>query len=755
MKRKNENKKRGFVKKFGVGAMLTATLFCGGTLLSGCMADGKDGANGENGKSGATWYSGTATPTIATNPGSVGDFYFDEDDNLIYKLTETGWVLVADISGAPGQDGQPGQPGQPGQDGEPGKDGASFLSGVTDPTVELGKNGDTYLNYITYDLFTKSYGVWSWVANIKSEQTQTPTINKTTINKQGGLNNPVLITEDDITDVVLTYKDNQALTLYGPNRLNYQTADFKTNSWSSYNIISREENGFKIDAKELSEVSNANTISYDYIAEFTGKLWLTCDASCTGDVTDLGMRMSLNGTAQQLCRGTGKLQEAVDVTAGDTVRLTFYTHIGTSAANVLSYKNIMLNYGDNPIDYTDYFADASTKITTATRSIDLTTLTFDDLTTTGTIAGNAGYYGFKFELNEKLPAEYYPSDNESFANVTIEGLPLISYNAAYRNEIGIGIGSGGTAFAYLGEGFTRTTAAEWFKNNPVTISYVTDNEEVSYVKLDASKVQKGCMLVSDEDFTVSYTFTTPKEKSKSIVCFGDSITGMATNGSDYVSMIERSSDFNAYNVGFSGASWTDYPSGGRYLPFSMCRLVDSVCGGDFSTQEASVAGGNVPEVYAERLETLKSVDFNTVDYITIFYGTNDWGNGSTLKSADDTNTTNKQYSNMEDAINYTITKLNKNFPQAKIIVLTPYWRILNKEDCLVTPNKSGDYLYDYSKYMEEVAKKNDVLRVVNMFDLLPINYDNYKSYIPDGTHPNESLKNIIANIIIRNIERFS
>lgn len=225
---KQKQTTRNVLKKFGVGAMLTATMFCTGGLLSGCMADGKDGKDGANA---AAWYYGTATPTLDNRPGQVGDYYIDQDDNKIYQLTTEGWVEVANFgSGAQGPAGQPGadgedgvtphigangnwyigtqdtgikaqgqngadgQPGENGQDGVTphigangnwyigtqdtgikaqgqnganGQDGTSILTGLTEPDSADGKNGDVYLNETNFDLYKKQDNTWVKIGNIK------------------------------------------------------------------------------------------------------------------------------------------------------------------------------------------------------------------------------------------------------------------------------------------------------------------------------------------------------------------------------------------------------------------------------------------------------------------------------------------------------------------------------------------------------------------------------------------------------------
>ncbi len=56
-----------------------------------------------------------------------------------------------------------------GKDGVDGKDGMSFLYGQGRPATTLGKDGDTYLDSTTWDLYAKKNGAWSKTGNIKGK----------------------------------------------------------------------------------------------------------------------------------------------------------------------------------------------------------------------------------------------------------------------------------------------------------------------------------------------------------------------------------------------------------------------------------------------------------------------------------------------------------------------------------------------------------------------------------------------------------
>lgn len=568
-----------------------------------------------------------------------------------------------------------------------------------------------------------------------------------TITKTGNSYNPVILSETGISDVKINYSDGQNLSILGINRFNIEESSFIMNSYNGRYTITKENNGITIESPEFETVIDSGYAYTDIVAEFSGKMWVSCEAMTNGNIKDVGMRVVVNGESQELCRGTGKLAESVEVKQGDSIRIYFHSHIGTTAANTISYKNIMVQYG-TLTDYVPYIENISSLKNTYNTIILNGNEGIEAYTTDTTASGGTDY---RFTYNTKITDagdKVLPTNNDKTANLTVNGISLKSYNEIYNNQIGIGIGVSGAISIYLGSGYTRTALIEYLKDNPITIKYATSTQE--FIGLDDNiELSTGNIITSEDDFSVTYSYFAEQDKY-TLVCFGDSITGMFQNETDYPSMISREANIKAYNVGFSGTTWIDYPGSNSHIPFSMNRLVDAVCSRDFSSQDANVA--SCGSLYAERLNTLKSIDFTKVDYVTIFYGTNDWAYGSLLKSENDSNTEQKQQSNVESSVEYCINKLKKTYPNLKIIVLSPYWRLLNKNYCDTTPNKNEDYLYEFSNLIENTSENKCNVETINMYNILNINSNNYTQYLFDEVHPNENLKHIISNNIINKIK---
>ena len=131
-------------------------------------ADGKDGVNGLNGKDGKDGTDGLNGKDGAD--GKDGRDGIDGKDGLNGKDGK---------DGTDGRDGVDGEDGLPGPKGDKGEDGYSFLTGEGTPDNSLGKNGDTYLDILNFDLYKKDYNIWNKITNLNgssSSGSSTPTI---------------------------------------------------------------------------------------------------------------------------------------------------------------------------------------------------------------------------------------------------------------------------------------------------------------------------------------------------------------------------------------------------------------------------------------------------------------------------------------------------------------------------------------------------------------------------------------------------
>ncbi|MDD5932958.1 MAG: InlB B-repeat-containing protein [bacterium] len=122
---------------------------------------GDKGDTGETGPQGPAGEKGDKGDTGETGPqGPKGD----KGDT-----GETGPQGPKGDKGDTGETGPQGPAGEKGDTGEAGKDGASFLTGTGAPADDTGKDGDSYLDYSTWDFYIKSNGAWTKIGNIKGQ----------------------------------------------------------------------------------------------------------------------------------------------------------------------------------------------------------------------------------------------------------------------------------------------------------------------------------------------------------------------------------------------------------------------------------------------------------------------------------------------------------------------------------------------------------------------------------------------------------
>lgn len=222
--------------------------------------------------------------------------------------------------------------------------------------------------------------------------------------------------------------------------------------------------------------------------------------------------------------------------------------------------------------------------------------------------------------------------------------------------------------------------------------------------------------------------------SKVIVNLGDSIFGNNDSETGISNLLSNILKCTVYNCAFGGTRAirrSDNPTG--YEEFDFSSLVDSIVSGDFTAQETALTdhGSSMSSVFPNRLQRLKNIDFNKVDIVTFNYGTNDYG-GYYVKN------------NYIEGYTEAIGKLQAAYPNIKVILITPTYRLWYAED--------GSFLEDGDTrigsnnttllMVVEDAKTvaaNLHIQVIDVYNC-GINKFNYSRYFPsnDGTHHNEN-----------------
>ena len=129
-----------------------------------------------------------------------------------------------------------------------------------------------------------------------------------------------------------------------------------------------------------------------------------------------------------------------------------------------------------------------------------------------------------------------------------------------------------------------------------------------------------------------------------------------------------------------------------------------------------------------------------VDAVVVFGGTNDYGHGDSKMGDIDSTDVYTFYG----ALNSLITDLKTDYPNSKIVFLTPIRR--STEHCR---NHNGKILEDYVNAIIDVTKKHNI-PVIDLFRS-EIFDPNDVNLVPDGLHPNNEGQAILADYIAKEL----
>ena len=232
------------------------------------------------------------------------------------------------------------------------------------------------------------------------------------------------------------------------------------------------------------------------------------------------------------------------------------------------------------------------------------------------------------------------------------------------------------------------------------------------------------------------------------VAFGDSIT----QGGAYPDYVSSLTGANYINVGFGSTRLArtnreNYP----WKDIGMCDLVDAITSGDWSLTDAAIDEidayyGNTS--YSTIYNRLKSIDFNTVDFITFMYGTNDANNPVFEIGAPDSTDT---YT-VNGALNHILQTLITTYPHIKVYALSPIFRQSltgwGDGDSDNSKLPDGVYLYDIAQAIVDKAKEYHV-PVKDMYNESGINRYNADHFLKDGVHPGDAGVKLMNEVIYK------
>lgn len=234
-------------------------------------------------------------------------------------------------------------------------------------------------------------------------------------------------------------------------------------------------------------------------------------------------------------------------------------------------------------------------------------------------------------------------------------------------------------------------------------------------------------------------------QGKTLVAFGDSVTEFG----NYPDIIAKNTGMSVQNMGFKGTRLAYHPYA-AYEPFSLTNLIDAVITRNFSVQDIAIQEDrNYSPAFKQHYEELKTIDFNQVDIVSVFIGTNDYmGNhAAVVPLGTPTDTTRETF---YGAINYFVNTMQKAYPDVELVFVTPTWRMNHEElggaSATNQPNARGNYLIEFVDAIIERGNYYDI-STLDLYRTSGLSEENHSTFFIDHVHPSKKGYELIGNNI--------
>ena len=240
--------------------------------------------------------------------------------------------------------------------------------------------------------------------------------------------------------------------------------------------------------------------------------------------------------------------------------------------------------------------------------------------------------------------------------------------------------------------------------------------------------------------------------ASNIVVFGNAPFADDRDSSDNLAnLIAKETGANVYNCSISGsylaAQQLNYdPTIAPMDAYCLYWLVNLAAGvplDGYYEDAAAALGDKTPPEAEEVVNTLKTLDFNTIDTVAIMYDATDYLCGNAMYSDDNPTDPTQFTGNLEASIEV----LQNYYPQIRIIVMSPTYAYAVDEDGNYV--SSDIYIYNNRDVLSTYVIKECYsanLHSVSFMDNLygSVTEDNADEYLVDNLHLNVKGRKLIA-----------
>lgn len=243
-------------------------------------------------------------------------------------------------------------------------------------------------------------------------------------------------------------------------------------------------------------------------------------------------------------------------------------------------------------------------------------------------------------------------------------------------------------------------------------------------------------------------------KGKKVICFGDSITEFVdADEKGYCEYLAELSSATVIRAGVGGM-WLTSRKAPTSTPasvndaraaFDVCNLIDAWIDNDYTKVEPSnqYLIENDRDDNTRQINALKNNPIGSVDVITIFASTNDFGNGVQIGT-----NTSTEVNSICGAYRHIIERICTANKKVRVFIFTPIIRYFGnvREDIYFSDyrkNQNDVTLRDYANAIMSVAA-NEHIASCNLYDTLGWNKYNFSNYFydNDNVHPYKGMSYI-------------
>ncbi len=332
----------------------------------------------------------------------------------------------------------------------------------------------------------------------------------------------------------------------------------------------------------------------------------------------------------------------------------------------------------------------------------------------------------------------------AFTHTPGEASSSVWYKFTTGDAVVIGVSIGENTLMSFGSDKEAMTEVAY--DEEAAVKMTLDASTTYYFSLTTKDSQSGDISLTVKCYNL-YTEVELPLYGKTIVSFGDSIFGNNNTETGVCNQLALNTGAAVYNCAFGGTR--AYPrkenaasANEPYRHFDMMNLIDAIVANDYTNQDAALTPDEDGKVFNSRfpamLERIKNLTF-TDQIVTLNHDTNDWNSAVPIEV-------------YQDALRYIINKIQENYQNVRIVLISPTWRCTFENGEYVeggndTAERNGKTNYDYAMAMKEVAEEMGV----DFIDCYNIGIDatNCLDYFNgvDGTHHDERGRAYLAKHI--------